>query len=54
MEFTAPLVTELRAPEGMSMVKLSRVGMVNRAVAAAVADRGESPVEDGDMILVWR
>ena len=48
-----PLVTAMRAGEGMSMEKVWLVGRVKvglvAVVMAVVADWGESPVEDGDM-----
>lgn len=34
---------------GISMVKLSRVGSGKCLIALADAERGDSPVEDGDM-----
>lgn len=55
MAFREPLVAEARGAPDRSMLKLPWVGRGNLpAVAAVVADRGESPVDDGDMIEVWR
>lgn len=55
MVFTEPFVAEASGAPDMSMLKLPWVGRGNLpAVAAVVADRGESPVDDGDMIEVWR
>lgn len=52
---TEPLVARLSGAPGRSMLKLPWVGTENLPVAeAAVADRGESPVDDGDMTFVWR
>ena len=52
--FTEPLVAEASGAPGRSMLKLPCVGRVNLPAVAVVADRGESPVDDGDMIEVWR
>ena len=53
--FEDPFVGGLRGPPGTSMLKLPWVGTENLpAAVAVVADRGESPVDDGDMTLVWR
>lgn len=55
-----PLGTAVRVALGISMVKLSRVGMgkcLVEGAAAPVADGGESSVEDGDMLWTlssWR
>lgn len=51
-----PLAAAASCGEGISMVKLSLLGMGNGRgadVTVAVADRGESPVEDGDIAFVW-
>lgn len=52
--FPEPFATEAMPTPGMSMVKLAWVGMEYLGAVAAVADLGESPVDDGDMVLVWR
>jgi len=50
----APLVTAVRFV-GTSMEKVSLEGTGNLGVeAVAVADRGESPVEDGDIFVCAR
>lgn len=53
--FDEPFVGRLRAAPDTSMLKLPWVGTGNLpAAVAVVADRGESPVDDGDMTFVWR
>lgn len=53
--FTEPLLAEESGAPCRSMLKLPWVGRENLpTVAAVVADRGESPVDDGDMVEVWR
>lgn len=50
-----PFAGRLRGAPGRSMLKLPWVGTENLpAAVAVVADRGESPVDDGDMTFVWR
>ena len=53
--FAEPFVAGLSGAPDTSMVKLPWVGTENLPGAVAVvADRGESPVDDGDMTFVWR
>lgn len=59
MAIVGPLETAVSDGDGISMLKLSRLGtgkfgldpgIVAATAVAVVAERGESPVDDGDML----
>lgn len=45
-----PLGIAVRVAFGISIVKFSRLGMWNRWLELPIAEGGDSPVEDGDML----
>lgn len=49
-DFKVPLGIAVRVALGISIVKFSRLGMLKWRLELPIAEGGESPVGDGDML----